>query len=325
MTALPSPNSYIHPLPPLASCPDLHQYALAVFGGKRPRKQLFEIVAFRKEFKALTPEQQDALWAQFIRPHVPAATLDTWFNELCAGPCIFEWRTRYWSGATSCPRMWLRREMALRFEAALRDPTTLVPKHYIYSREFSEPPNLKTSNTLGRSRLGYKSPNWHWISAMKEALIAALDAETYAQWLEDPELSMVMAHEIGAANGTLPATPTGRRMVHHRLAREALDARERAQYPTRFKRRLYVQHSIPGTRDATQAYAARRAAEAEATATADRALVLAGGTLKDLGKAIKARMPDGHMPRPESVVLYAKSLGLLEHDPLLLQIAQNLP
>jgi hypothetical protein len=221
--------------------------------------------------------------------------------------------------------MWLRREMALRFAAVLRDPTTLVPKRYIYSREFSEPPNLKTGKTLARARLGYKSPNWHWVSAMKEALIAALDAETYAQWLEDPELSMVMAHEIGAANGTLPATPTGRRMVHHRLAREALDARERTQYPTRFKRRLYVQHSIPGTRDATQAYAARRAAEAEATATADRALVLAGGTLKDLGKAIKARMPDGHMPRPESVVLYARSIEVLEHDPLLLQIAQNLP
>ena len=53
--------------------------------------------------------------------------------------------------------------------------------------------------------------------------------------------------------------------------------------------------------------------------------MLAGGTLKDLGKAIKARMPDGHMPRPESVVLYARSIGVLEHDPLLLQIAQNLP
>lgn len=280
--------------PELANNLDLYRIAEALLHKGAPRKRLFTFQSFVKDFNSLTQDQQDKVWEGLMHdrngtaiPLVPYEVLDTWFNELCRHPDTFDWGARVWSGETSCPEPWIRKQMAYRFNEVLLGRR--APQYTTWYRGDGQ--GLRIHNR----RSGEFSDQW--LHAMRYSLYGRMDKTKFLEWIEDTGLERVLVHELSAFNGSMRYTESCRKLVIHPASMEKYEAVTAKENPeTAKKRRQRASKKEREEYEASKAQAQDRSQNQLVYAETDAALINLGGGVKDLGKAMKERANADKMP-----------------------------
>jgi len=290
-------------LPTLDATTDLYEYAKAVFGTSAPRRiQLFSIPAFIELFRSLPIGQQLVHWHTLMQNRngktntlMAKLTLDEWYRELSHDPQAFNFQTHIWTVGACCPEYWLREQMAQRFE---HSKATQTAPCYTFNNRIT---GVLKSRTRNRKVL-----MGTWVKAMTDKLVGELDDQTYALWLgqpdETPKFPLTLCHE--------KAVQTGRIEVDkHTIGLMSHPSTLAMYVPNRPRAAPQRPRTLALTLDED------RIARVQASVRADITLINLGGSIKDLGQAVKQRMGTHSMPSFGALYLYYDAF--IQHHALL--------
>lgn len=200
----------IRTLLPLSGTTNLYQFAKEVTGLPHPhRTELFKFPSFKQAFYALPEAEQDMLWQQLAvnrngtpRDLAPYSVISQEYVIVCRFPAKNGEYFHDRAYDIDCPHWYLREQLALRFEDALKSSGDFM-RGCITS--YTDP-----DTNQARKRIFYADAlSNDWCRFMRRMFISDLPAQTYALWLDDPRFTLLMVHERNAASLRSRGEPVG--------------------------------------------------------------------------------------------------------------------